>query len=110
MNSLRVKFALLALVFVAVGAGFQYAGYSISINQAVDSSNGNPAFSNAYVLLAVLTSLGGVCVAVAVALVVGVIATYVIEATLDRMAGRGESTAHDESEALAAYGSDPELL
>ena len=110
MNSLRAKFALLALVFVALGAGFQYFGYSISINQAVDSSNGNPGLSNAYVLMAVMTTIGGVCVAVAVALAVGVIVTYVIEATLDRMAGRGESPANDESEALAAYGSNPELL
>ena len=114
MRSLRAKFSLLAAVLLIAAAGFQYASFQLSINQSInqsiDPSSGSPTVSNSYALLTVLSTLGGFCVAAAVALVVGVIATFLIEATLDRVAVRGQSDVSDESEALAAYGSDPELL
>ena len=110
MRSLRTRFVLVAVVLVIAAAGFQYAGIQMSINQTIDPSNGNPTLTNSYALLTILSTLSTVCVAVAVALVGGVVATLVIEATLDRMAERDGSDASDESAALAAYGSDPELL
>jgi len=110
MRSLRTRFVLVAVVLVIAAAGFQYAGIQMSINQTIDSSNGNPTLTNSYALLTILSTLSTVCVAVAVALVGGVVATLVIEATLDRMAERDGSAVSDESAALAAYGSDPELL
>ena len=113
MRTLRTRFAVLALVLVVVGAVSQYIGYWVSINQSMNQSMDgsiNPIATNGYVVMAVMTTLSGFCVAVAVTLVVAIVATLVIEASLDRVAGRGESDVSDESEALAAYGSDPELL
>jgi len=110
MRSLRTKFSLVAVVLVIAAAGLQYTGIQMSINQTIDSSNGNPTLTNSYVLLTILSTFSTVCVAVAVALVVGVVATLVIEATLDRVDERGEADSSDESAALSAYGSDPELL
>jgi hypothetical protein len=110
MGSLRARFALLAAVLLVAGAGFQYAGVSMSINQSVDSSSGNPGFPNGWVLMSVISTLSGFCVAVAVALVVAIIASLVIDEAAARWGVRGESDDSDVSAELAAYGSDPELL
>jgi hypothetical protein len=59
----------------------------------------------------VLTTLATFCVSVAVVLVVGIVATYVVDLYLPRLADdTGDGDGGGAGAGLAAYGSDPERL
>jgi len=107
MKSLRPGFAGLAAVLLVAAVALQYYAVEVSRQDSGGLTDGLP---NSYVVLTVMSTLSGFCVAVAIALVVGIIASLVIQEAVQRLALRADPGDSDESAALAAYGSDPELL
>ena len=131
VDALRRRFGILVGVALVAAVAFQVL--AISVARAWYTGDGTIT-QPSYAVPTVLTTLGTFCVGVAVVLVLGIVATYVIEAAfapgldLDAgeggvggvggaggaggagVGGEGGRGAGGERDEIAAYGSDPETL
>ena len=113
MYSLRVRFGVLAVVLLAAAVILQL----LAIDNARSSLAGDGTLTQPSLAVpTVLTTLATFCAGVAVVLVAGIVAIYVIDEVYGRKVeieatGEGDDSDHgDDVGELSAYGSDPETL
>ena len=109
MYSLRARFGMLVGAMLALSVVLQIA----AVENARASLSGDGVMSQPSLTVpTVFSTLATFCVSVAVVLVVGIVATYVVDLYLPRVAVDATADEADRlaTDELAAYGSDPERL
>jgi hypothetical protein len=113
MGWLKVRFALLAVAFAVASAVIQYYVMQHLNDQSFVSMDGvQTSPTNNYALVSAVSSFSSLCLVAAGALIVGIVALYVVDYVVDRglLGGSRDVGPDDVSGELSAYGSDPELL
>jgi len=113
MYSLRARFGVLAGVLLAAAVILQL----LAIDNARSSLAGDGTLTQPSLAVpTVLTTLATFCAGVAVVLVAGIVALYVVDEVCGRRVGIAATVEGDDSDhgddvgELSAYGSDPETL